>query len=174
MDGIAVAVVLSLLDQVRHTYRPRTAIEVRAANGRWESVPLQPVRFAATGIVVYRFAGNLFYANASHFMEEVLELVTDTAAPVRGLVLDASGIDDVDFSAAKMLLQLRAELAKREVDTTIANASDALLPALRRYGLGDRDGAGIFPSLDAAVAALDARMHAAAAPPANEIPAPLQ
>jgi sulfate permease, SulP family len=171
MDGIAVAVVLSLIDQVRHTYRPRTAILARAASGRWESVPLQPVRFAANGIVVYRFAGNLFYANASHFMQEVLTLVTDTAAPVRGLVLDASGIDDVDFSAGKMLLQVRAELAKRDVQTTIANASDALLPALRRYGLGGSDGGGIFPSLDAAVAALDARLHAAAALPANEIPA---
>jgi len=79
-------------------------------------------------------------------------------------------VSGVQTCALPIFLQLRAELAKREVQTTIANASDALMPALRRYGLGGSDGGGIFPSLDAAVAAMDARMHAAAAPHANEIP----
>jgi sulfate permease, SulP family len=164
MDGIAVAVVLSLIDQVRHAYRPRTEILVKAAGGHWEAAPLRPIRFAAPGIVAYRFAANLFYANAGHFMEELLQLVADPAAPVRGLVLDASGIDDVDFSAAKMLLQAREELAKRGVDFATAAASDALLPALQRYGLAGSDGGGVFATLDEAIAALERRLGAASPP----------
>ena len=167
IDGIAVAVVLSLIDQVRHAYQPRTEILIKAPSGAWQAVPPHRVQLAASGIVVYRFSANLFYANAGRFMEGALGLLGDPSTPVRGIVLDASGIDDVDFSGAKTLLQTRAELARRGVDWTIANASDALLPALRRYGLAGSDGGGVYPGLDAAIAALDARLRASAPPPAR-------
>ncbi len=45
------------------------------------------------GLVVYRFASGLYYANANRFNEEILGLVdgADPAAPVRCIVLDAAG-----------------------------------------------------------------------------------
>ena len=49
MDGIALAVILSLIDQVRHAYRARTTVIVKDAEGRWQAVPAAPNRFAAPG-----------------------------------------------------------------------------------------------------------------------------
>jgi len=152
MDGIAVAVVLSLIDQVRHTYRPRTRVLVRDDSGNWKAIPPAPDRFAAPGILVYRFEANLFYANAGMFMEEILGLVSQCPEHLRGLVLDASGINEVDYSAAKMLLQLREELAKRHVAYAVVAPIGDLVARLRRYGLTGEGGP--FPTVDAAVDAL--------------------
>jgi len=155
MDGIAAAVVLSLIEQVRHTYRPRVLVLVRDARGHWQEIPAAPDKLAAPGIVVYRFEANLFYANSSLFMEKALALISAGREPVRALVLDASSIDDVDYTAAKMLLQLRAELAKRGVELAVVTPHDSMLQELASYGLGT-DSSRIYPTVDAAMVALGA------------------
>lgn len=135
MPGICVAVVLSLIAHVRHSYRPRTRLLIRDAAGEWRTVPVVPGVFAAPGVTVYRFEADLYYANAGRFMDEVLGLLSATTSPVRAIVFDASGISDVDYSAAKTLLQMDAELAWRGVRVTVVAASDDLRNELARYGL---------------------------------------
>jgi high affinity sulfate transporter 1 len=155
MDGIVVAVLLSLIDQVRHTYRPRTRVLVRGENGAWNAMPPALDRLAAPGVLVYRFEANLFYANADRFMEEVLRLVLEGSAQVRVLVLDASGIDEVDYTAARMLLQLRGELAKHDVAVDIVTPHGLLLEELRRYGMSaEGGGADVYMTVDDAMAAI--------------------
>ena len=168
MAGIAVAVVLSLIDQVRHTYRPRTRVLVPGPSGGWTALPAAPGRLAAPGVLAYRFEADLFYANASRFSDELLHLVANAGQPVRTVILDASGIDSVDYSAAKMLLQTRAELRKRGVGLATVGTEDGVLGDLRRYGLGTT-AAELFPTLDAAVAGVAGRSGAVA--PAGVAPA---
>jgi MFS superfamily sulfate permease-like transporter len=77
--------------------------------------------------------------------------------PIHGLVLDVSGIDDVDYTAAKMLLQGRSELNKRGVTVVSVAISVDTIDNLRRYGrTGDLDKR-VYPTIDAAIAALGAR-----------------
>jgi SulP family sulfate permease len=135
MPGISVAVVLSLIAHVRHSYRPRTRLLTRDAAGEWRTVPVAPGIFAAPGVIVYRFEADLYYANAGRFMDEVLGLLSATTAPVRAIVFDASGISDVDYSAAKTLLQMDAEFARRGVRVALVASSDELRKELARYGL---------------------------------------
>jgi MFS superfamily sulfate permease-like transporter len=147
--------VLSLLDQVRHAYRPRTRVLVKDAEARWCAVPAAPDQLAAPGIVVYRFEANLFYANASFFVEEMLRLVTTAKTPMHGLVLDLTGIDDIDYTAAKMLLQVKGELNKRGIALVSVAISGDAIDHLRRYGLPGEDfDKRVYPTVDAAVAAL--------------------
>jgi MFS superfamily sulfate permease-like transporter len=153
MAGIAVAVVLSLIDQVRHTYRPRTRVLVPGYAGAWTPLPAAPGHLAAPGVLAYRFEADLFYANASRFSDELLHLVANAGQPVRTVILDASGIDSVDYSAAKMLLQIRVEFRKRGVGLAAVATPDGVLDDLRRYGLSGA-GAELFPTLDAALAAV--------------------
>ena len=172
MAGIGVAVALSLIDQVRHTYRPRTRVLVPGPAGRWTSLPAAPGHLAAPGVLAYRFEADLFYANASRFAEELLSLVANAGQPLRAVILDASGIDNVDYSAAKMLLQTRAELRKRGVGLMAVGTEDGVLGDLRRYGLSGAD-AELFPTLDVALAAIVGRSGApapATAPPAGTSP----
>jgi len=158
MDGIAVAVGLSLIDQVRHAYQPRTRVLVKDSEARWCPVPAAPDQFAAPGVIVYRFEANLFYANAGFFVEEILRLVTAATKPVHGLVLDVTGINDVDYTAAKMLLQVKSELTKLGVSVVSVAVSADAIDYLRRYGLaGDKK---VYPTIDGAIAALGARGNA--------------
>jgi len=163
MYGIAVAVSLSLIDQVRHAYRPRTRVLVKDSEGRWSAVPAAPDQLAAPGVIVYRFEANLFYANASFFVEEILHLVTTAKEPIHSLVLDITGIDDVDYTAAKMLLQGRSELNRRGVTVVSVAISADAIAHLRRYGIAADDFDNrVYPTIDAAIMALGARDNPAA------------
>ncbi len=139
MEGIALAVILSLIDQVRHTYRARTCLWApdpeRPDGFHLQTVTIAPGVFAAPGILAYRFEANLFYANADHFKEEILALIQQNQPAIKGLVIDATGIDDIDYSAAKTLTQLRKELDGRALELAVVVTSQHLMHQLRRYGL---------------------------------------
>ncbi len=138
MQGIVLAVLLSLIDQVRHSYRPRTRLWKPDEQGELHTVPVAPGVFAAPGVVAYRFEADLFYANAGRFLEEVLSLISAPAAgpaeEVKGLVIDASGIDTVDYSAGKTLQQLQQILRRRRILAAMVLESHGLLRDLAPYG----------------------------------------
>ncbi|SBO41744.1 SulP family inorganic anion transporter [Cyanobium sp. NIES-981] len=156
MPGITLAVVLSLIEQVRHTYRPRTCLWTPRRDGTGlHTVPVAPGVLAAPGILAYRFEANLFYANANRFTQEVLAMVNQPEAVIQGLVVDASGIDDVDYSAAKALLELRDLLMAGGVRSVLVTNSRAILEELKRFGLARGEhGMGIFSSVPEAIEAL--------------------
>ncbi|CAK6695072.1 SulP family inorganic anion transporter [Synechococcus sp. BA-124 BA4] len=156
MPGISLAVVLSLIEQVRHTYRPRTCLWTPRPDGTGlHTVPVATGVLAAPGILAYRFEANLFYANANRFSQEVLALASQPDAGIQGLVVDASGIDDVDYSAAKALLELRDLLVRRAICLALVTNSRAMVDELHRFGLGtDRLSMGTFGSVPQALEAL--------------------
>ncbi|MGT2432035.1 STAS domain-containing protein [Cupriavidus basilensis] len=162
--GIIVAVFLSFIDHARHSYRLRTRVLTRDAAGRWQAHPVAPQLFAAPGIVVYRFEADIFYANAGRFMEEVLKLVENANPPVRWLVVDASEVSNIDYTAGKMLLQLGEELSRRGIGIASVAVPDGVRAELERYRkfAGEAGRQEIFATVDAAV---DALRDAAPPPP---------
>lgn len=133
MHGIIAAVVLSLIDHARHSYLLRTRVLARDASGRWAPHVAAPNLFASPGIIVYRFEADLFFANASRFMTEILKLVTDAQTPVRWVVIDASEIHNIDYTAGKTLLQLRDELDRRGVGIASVAVPEGVRDELQRY-----------------------------------------
>ena len=83
-EGILLAMVMSLLRIVHHSYHPRSGVMVSENDGTWKLTP--PVLGAVTepGLVLYRFGAALFYANASRFADEVLALVGPLPTPYAG------------------------------------------------------------------------------------------
>jgi SulP family sulfate permease len=157
LEGILVAVLLSLIDQVGHSYRVRTRILTRDATGNWQPVPVAPGIVSAPGIIVYRFESDLFYANAGRFMEEVLSLTEQAGQPVRWIVIDASGINDIDFTAGKTLVQLRAELDRRGIGLAAVATPEGVLETIERYRVaGAPEARPPYRSVNAAIEALTA------------------
>jgi MFS superfamily sulfate permease-like transporter len=139
-EGIVLAMVLSLLRHVRHSYHPHTAVLQRAAEGGWQEAPPAAGVQSAPGLIIYRFNADLFYANASHFADQVWHLVEGAPDPVRWLMIEAEAITNLDYSAARTLLDLCRRLKERQVQIVFARVAAPLLRDLERHGVIDAVG----------------------------------
>jgi MFS superfamily sulfate permease-like transporter len=153
-QGILLAMVLSLLRIVRHSYRPHTGVLAVSQLDAWRLVPAVPGAATEPGLVIYSFGATLFYANASLFTKEIRGLVGPTPSPVRWLVVDAEAITNVDYTAARMVSQLQKELANSGVVLVFARVPPSLKADLDRHLLTEIIGPGqFFDRLHDAVAA---------------------
>ncbi len=153
--GILLALVWSMLQHVRHGYRPNTAVIMRDPVEHWRMDPVVPGKMIEPGVVMYWFGADLYYANANHFVEQANSLVKDAASPVRWLVVDAGAITDIDFSAGRALLELHQDLAKQGVALALARVSTGLRADLDQQELTGVIGANrIFSSRKHCLAAV--------------------
>jgi sulfate permease, SulP family len=125
-QGILMAIALSLLRHVRHSYRPHTMVLASNATGRWAPAPATPGSETEPGLIVYRFGADLFYANDNRFADEVRVLVERAPTPVRWFIVDAGAITDIDYSAAQSLRDLLDNLGRQGVDVVFARVSSYL------------------------------------------------
>jgi high affinity sulfate transporter 1 len=157
-QGIIVAIILSVIEHLRRSYNPATAIIVSADTEQgWKAVPVTPACRTLPGLAVYRFAASLYYANANHLLEDVTAIVTADdpgVEPLRWFCLDTAVIPDIDYSGAQTLKQIHAELAEHGVRFVIADTLDDVRAELDRYGLVDLLGEDAFyPTVTDAIAA---------------------
>jgi high affinity sulfate transporter 1 len=136
-QGILLALVLSLLQHVRHSYQPHTALILRDPTQHWRMETVAPGKFAEPGLIMYWFGADLFYANAGRFTAEARRLVTESPSAVHWLALEAGAITDIDYSAGEALKELHADLAKVGVVLALARVSEQLHKDLERLGLVD-------------------------------------
>jgi sulfate permease, SulP family len=134
--GIVLAMVLSLLHHVRHSYQPHTAVLVDD-EGHWRPIPALPGAQSEPGVIVFQFGADLFYANAARFAAEVRALVAGAPAPVRWLVLEAGAVTFVDYSAARVVHRLIEELTAGGVTLLLVHAEASLRSDLARHHLTD-------------------------------------
>jgi len=166
-QGIVLAMVLSLLRHVRHSYRPHTAVLVEEGDGVWQPIPAAPGATSRPGLVIYRFGAALFYANASLFASEVRALVDEAPTPLRWLLVDAGAITSVDYSAARTLRDLQQDLIRAGVTLMLVHVPVDLRSDLDRHRLTEVLGARrIFARLHDALAAIGKE----ALPPAPAAP----
>jgi len=167
-QGILLAVGLSLLRHVHHSYRPHTSVLAPDAAGRWLPTPARPGAQSEPGLVVYRFGADLFYANANRFSGEARSLIGQAPAPVRWFVVDAGAITDIDYSAARDLRDLFDELTGRGLALVFGRVSPDLRADMDRHGILALIGAGrVFATLHEAIALARGGAHE---PAGNERP----
>lgn len=123
------------------------------AAGRWVPMPVAPGMQTEPGLIVYRFGADLFYANEAQFVDEAKSLVEQAPAPVHHLVIDASAITDIDYSAAQSVRKLIDDLARRGITVVFGRVSQYLRSDLDRHGITAAIGASrIFLTLHEALA----------------------
>jgi MFS superfamily sulfate permease-like transporter len=147
-QGIILAMVLSLLRIVGHSYRPHTGVLVADGDSIWRMSPPVAGAMSLPGLAIYRFGAPLFYANAGRFTEEIRTIVGDAPSPVRWLVVDAEAITNIDYTAARMLCQLHQGLSQAGVTLGFARVSPYLQADFDRHHITEVIGAEmIFPHL---------------------------
>lgn len=159
-QGILLAIGLSLLWHVRHSYQPHTAVLVERS-GRWAPTPAVPGAFSQPGMVIFQFGADLFYANVGRFVADVRGLVEGADPPLKWLVVDAGAITSIDYSAARVLADLQQDLICRRIALVLVHTEASLRADLHRLRLRDVIGTvHIFDTLREALAAISGhRIH---------------
>jgi MFS superfamily sulfate permease-like transporter len=114
-QGIVLAMIISLLRIVHHSYHPRSGVMISEADGTWRLIPSVAGSVTEPGLVLYRFGAALFYANAGRFADEILTMVGPSPTSVRWLIVDAEAITNVDYSAARTVVELKKDLTNAGV-----------------------------------------------------------
>ncbi|UUY03095.1 SulP family inorganic anion transporter [Svornostia abyssi] len=164
LEGIVVAVVLAILLFFRRNWWPHGEV-LGIADGLpgWHSVRANPGAREVPGVVVYRWEAPLIFANAGIFRQQIRHLVRERRPA--WVVLQCEAITDVDVTAAEMLEQLDNELNDAGIHMAFAEMRDRLQDLVFRYGLFetlDRDH--FYPTLDTAIAAIEAESRDATPP----------
>ncbi|KAA9107634.1 SulP family inorganic anion transporter [Microbacterium rhizomatis] len=134
-QAIILAIILSIITHLSHGYRPTDGVIITRSQEMSQTVPVAAGTTSEPGLVVYRFAASLYFANANRFNEEMLTLVGDGAPAVRWLVIDASAMSDIDYSGGETLLQASSELEDRGVRLALANVAPSVRVHLDRCGI---------------------------------------
>jgi SulP family sulfate permease len=160
--GIAVAVVASMLVVFARMSNPHTAVlgQVEGTTN-YRNVERFPEVTIRDGIRVIRIDAAISFVNAIAVKRMIIREADALVMSPRALVLDASGINDLDATGADMLSELLPELEQRGVHWYLTEVKGPVRDVLRRAGLWDRWAGRIHASTSDAV---DAVLEGAAAP----------
>jgi SulP family sulfate permease len=162
LQGIFMAVILSLINVIFHISRPHDALldGVDATGGTvYRGVTDKETAYTEPGLVVYRFDAPLLFANAAFFTERLEKLIANAGVGLKCIILDAEAISDFDSTAAEAIETLDVELERRGIELWIARANKPLRDLLQVTGLTTRIGEeNIYPSVRAAVNAYRKRI----------------
>ncbi|MFJ9538933.1 SulP family inorganic anion transporter [Streptomyces sp. NPDC101225] len=171
LPGIAVAVGLSILNVFRRAWWPYNTVLGRVPGlPGYHDVRSYPQAEQLPGLVIHRFDGPLFFANAKSFRHEIMRLTRGEPKPV-WVLLAAEPVTDVDTTAADELEELDEALNEQGVSLVFAELKDPVRRKIELYELTRTlDPAHFFPTLEAAVAAYRAQTGAEWTPAATGRP----
>jgi high affinity sulfate transporter 1 len=154
LEGIGVAIVLSLANFVRKVWRPHST-----ELGRVPGVPgfhdreRHPEADIVPGLLIARYDAPIFFANAPDFGRRLQQLIRSAGRPIERVILVGNAITDIDTTGAEILDHLLDDLDSRDVSFAFAGLKGNIKDRLRSYGLYDRVGdENFFPNTLSAVA----------------------
>jgi high affinity sulfate transporter 1 len=152
LQGIAVAVVLSILNVFRRAWWPyQTTLGRVPGVAGYHDREMYPDAEQLPRLVIFRFDAQLFFANARTFRDQIRRVAAAEPRP-RWIVIAAEPITDVDTTAADMLADLDEELNAAGTSLVFAELKDPVRAKLERYQLiGPLDPDHFFPTLEAAI-----------------------
>ncbi len=156
-QGIIVAIALAVIDRTRLSIQPQLHVLGRVpGTTSWIANDVPDNGMELPGVLVTLFATPLWYANASHFRDEIEAAIAEHLPELRLVVLDVVGMSDLDFTGAATLRQVVEELHAKGVAFAIARSGQRVRAGLERSGLTELIGEDhLFPSVDLAVLAAD-------------------
>lgn len=155
LNGVLVAVALSILDLLRRVARGHDGIlgYVPGIAGMHD-MDDYPDAIPIPGLVIYRYDAPLCFANAEDFRRRALASLETSPEPVQWFLLNAEANVEVDLTALDALDQLRTELTQRGIVFAMARVKQDLRNALMAAGLVEKIGEDrIFMTLPTAIEA---------------------
>jgi high affinity sulfate transporter 1 len=99
-----------------------------------------PDAVTTPGLVMYRFADPIYFANALTFLTEASKLIETSKPQVEWFVLDAEAISDIDATGADTLGQVLDLAEKHDITFAVSRLEADVEAELIQYDLFDRIG----------------------------------
>lgn len=150
--GIGLAVVASMLVVFARISMPHSAVLGHVEDTTsYRNVDRFPEVTTYAGVRIVRVDAALSFANATYVKKLLLSQVARLHGDPKYLVLDASGINDIDATGAAMLRDLLAELTDAGVMLHVADAKGPVRDVLRQAGLWEQLGERLHTSTHDAI-----------------------
>lgn len=131
--GLVIAVALALANRAVRSSRPELFELGRRSDGHW--LPIQSDAAHHTGdIVCFRLNGPIWFANASWFHDEIKDRLFAQPS-FRKVILDATGVDDLDYTGSSTLLELVETLEDQGYGVAVATIPGRTQESLRKIDL---------------------------------------
>lgn len=133
--GVLIGCALSFAEVAIRAVTPSTALMGRIP-GQGNFYPLnrnsaaRPIK----NTVIYRFNGNLFFANIDRFEQDILEAVKEDTKQV---VVDARGIDSIDITAVDRLMAFHQNMQQSGIHFYMTEHAGNLNDRIRMLGGGE-------------------------------------
>ena len=130
--GVVIGVALSFFSVVvRAVVPPRSFLgQIPGHEGFYDLNRNRSAR-ALRNTVIYRFSGNLFFANVDAFVND---LESSIQPDTRQIVVDGSGVGNIDITAADRLVQLEQRLRSRGIRLYLTEHVGSVNDQLRGMG----------------------------------------
>ena len=125
-EGIIFAIFLSLIEHTRYGYHPNNSLLTISKKRTFKTAPLSSNEQIVPGLIVYRFAHSMYYANSTLFSEEATTLVSKATPPLKWFCMECSAINDIDFTATETLYSTCQILHDKGVRVVFCNLSRQL------------------------------------------------
>ncbi len=133
--GVVIGVILSFFAVISEAVSPpRTYVGIRPGHEGFYSMKAHEDAREIQGIIMYRFGGNLFFANIDTFVNDIEDAIDENT---RVIIINASGINNVDITACDRLMALNRSLKKRDIRFFFAENDGVVNNELKRYGAGE-------------------------------------
>jgi SulP family sulfate permease len=136
-QGIFLAIGLSIIIHTRHGYKPKNAVLETDPSGKQRMVPVSSHAQVLPGLVIYRFHHSMYFANAEYFLQEVVELVDDAQPPISWFCIDATAMDDIDYSAAGTLREICLLLKGKSIRMVFVEVAPYIFSELEKSHIID-------------------------------------
>jgi sulfate permease, SulP family len=138
LEGILIAVVLSLILIIQRVAAPHIAILGRIPDSRqFGDTERHPENKTIPDVLILRVDSFIFFGNAERVRERVIEEVKRQDARIELVVLDLAVTPFLDITGASMLRDLDNELSQKGIQLRLAKAIGPLRDILRSQGMED-------------------------------------
>jgi high affinity sulfate transporter 1 len=155
LQGIVIAVVISIFQLFEKAWRPYTAVLGKPEGiAGYHDIEHFPDAVQIPGLLMIRWDASIFFANASLFRKKLQVLIAQTEPKPVWIVIAAESINEIDTTAGDMLVDLDKELNAAGTHLVFAELKRHIVEKVERYGLMETlDRRHFFPTIDVAVEA---------------------
>jgi high affinity sulfate transporter 1 len=153
LEGIAVAIGLSLGNFIRRAWRPHSTelAKVRGVAG-YHDMERHPEAEVIPGLLIVRYDAPLFFANAPDFGRRLQEMLRAADRPIHRVLVVGNAVTDIDSTGAEILDHVLVDLESKGLAFAFAGLKGPVKDRLRAYGLYERIGDdNFFPNTISAV-----------------------